>query len=50
MFSLYTVIASCVVQLFIILTTSNLLQITEFGISYFKVFRKIVSLSKQLLL
>ena len=49
MFSLYTVIASCVVQLFIILT-SNLLQITEFGISYFKVFRKIVSLSKQLLL
>ena len=29
MFSLYTVIVSCVVQLFIILTTSNLLQITE---------------------
>ena len=35
-------------QLFIILTTSNLLQITEFGISYLKVFRKIVSMSKQL--
>ena len=28
-------------QLFIFLTTSNLLQITEFGTSYFKVFRKI---------
>ena len=35
-------------QLFIILTTSNLLQITEFEISYLKVFRKIVSMSKQL--
>ena len=34
-------------QLLIILT-GNLLQITEFGASYFKVFRKIVSTSKQL--
>ena len=52
MFSLYTVIVSCMLQLllfkFNLLTTSNLLQITEFGTSYFKVFRKIVSMPKQL--
>ena len=35
---------------FNLLTTSNLLQITEFGTSYFKVFRKIVYMRKQLLL
>ena len=45
MINLYTVTISCVLQLFIILITSNLLQITEFGTSYFKVFRKIVSMS-----
>ena len=42
-------------QLFIIfrfnlLATSNLLQISEFGTLYFKVFRKIVSMPKRLYL